>query len=99
MAELSETGLGGCAPGAQCSETGAAAAGAPAFASTAASSALKPSLRTRTLYLPESTKKDGTGLGLSIVASLVEQHGGTLSVESEVGKGSVFAVELRPAKP
>lgn len=39
----------------QCSETLAAAGAAPALASTAASSALKPSLRTRTLYLPEST--------------------------------------------
>jgi PAS domain S-box-containing protein len=40
----------------------------------------------------------GTGLGLSIAYSIVRQHGGTIGVESEVGKGSIFMVHL-PAAP
>jgi signal transduction histidine kinase len=36
----------------------------------------------------------GTGLGLSICSAAVTAHGGTLTVESEVGKGSTFRVEL-----
>ena len=41
-----------------------------------------------------TTKERGTGLGLAIVHRIVEAHGGTLSVRSEVGRGSTFRVEL-----
>jgi len=41
-----------------------------------------------------STKAKGTGIGLSMVQRIIVEHGGSISVESEKGKGSIFSIIL-----
>ncbi len=41
-----------------------------------------------------STKVKGVGLGLTICMQIVEDHGGNITVQSEVSKGSVFTVKI-----
>jgi len=63
-------------------------------------SGIRPEIRQR-IFDPFFTTRDvgqGMGLGLAICHAIVTAHAGTITVESEVGKGSTFRVEL-PAAP
>ena len=54
----------------------------------------------RSIFTPFfTTKTQGTGLGLSITMRIIEQHGGRITVESEVGKGTVFRIYLPKSGP
>lgn len=41
-----------------------------------------------------TTKKGGSGLGLMIVQRIVREHGGTIEIESDTGRGTTFRIKL-----
>src|SRR5262249_17907135 len=45
-------------------------------------------------FFTTKTAGEGTGLGLSIVSGIVREYGGSIDVQSEVGRGSCFTVHL-----
>jgi signal transduction histidine kinase len=57
-----------------------------------------PEKHVRKIFNPFfTTKPDGSGLGLAVVYKIVEKHGGRISVESVVGRGTTFRI-LVPAE-
>ena len=62
---------------------------------------VSPELRAR-IFEPFFTTKpsgQGTGLGLSLCHGIVEEHQGTLTLDSEVGRGTTFHVEIPALRP
>ncbi|MDR1004839.1 MAG: HAMP domain-containing histidine kinase [Prevotellaceae bacterium] len=46
-----------------------------------------------------TTKPSGSGIGLSLCKQIMNRHGGSISVYSEIGKGSCFTLQFHPIKP
>ncbi len=61
-------------------------------------SGMAPEILSRLFRPFFSTKPGGTGLGLATTRRIIRAHGGTLSVQSEVGRGTKFTIRL-PALP
>ena len=54
-----------------------------------------PADQLETIFVPfYTTKETGTGLGLALVHQMVVEHGGEITVDSTVGRGTVFRVTL-----
>ncbi len=55
---------------------------------------MPPEVRARAFEPFFTTREKGTGLGLAVVQKIVEENGGAVEVESEVGKGTTFRMIL-----
>lgn len=48
--------------------------------------------------MPDGRKIPGSGIGLTLVKDIIESHGGTIEVKSEIGKGSTFKLSFPLSK-
>ena len=55
---------------------------------------IAPEIREKIFQPFFTTRVHGTGLGLSLAQHVVEDHGGRITLESEVGQGTTFTIEL-----
>jgi signal transduction histidine kinase len=46
-----------------------------------------------------TTRESGTGLGLVLARNVIEQHGGSLEISSEQGRGTTVSIKLPAASP
>jgi signal transduction histidine kinase len=60
---------------------------------------IPPDQLKRVFELFFTSKASGTGLGLAVAKRIVERHGGTIAVKSEVGTGTQFTIELPLSSP
>jgi two-component system, NtrC family, sensor histidine kinase HydH len=60
---------------------------------------IEPELQAKIFEPLFTTKSKGTGLGLAVVASMLKRHGCSISVRSEVGWGTEFAIEIPAQTP
>ena len=56
-----------------------------------------PKIKTK-FYKANHTKK-GSGIGLAVADEIIQMHGGTLTLESEEGKGTKVTITIPPQKP
>jgi two-component system NtrC family sensor kinase len=55
---------------------------------------ITPEMQARIFDAFVTTKAHGTGLGLAISSQIIQQHGGSITVDSQPGKGSAFTIRL-----
>jgi signal transduction histidine kinase len=58
---------------------------------------IEEKIRTRLFKERVTTKPDGHGYGLPICRQIIEQHGGTIRVDSDIDVGSTFTISLPPS--
>jgi len=59
-----------------------------------------PKDKIKNIFDPFFTSKTrGPGVGLTLTLKIIQEHRGTVSVESEPGKGTIFAIRLPVKRP
>ena len=62
-------------------------------------SGILPDVASRLFRPFVTTKRQGMGVGLSISRTIIESHGGQITVEPNPGGGTIFCFTLRAAPP